>query len=122
VGAIYGRGYEVLRSHAALYVQATEVGGTHPALVEAMGSANAIIANDVPEHRETLGEAGRFYRGVDELSVAIAELLADEAATDALRVAAHRRAEERFGWESIVTDYERWFSQLIDGDKRAATG
>ena len=118
VGAIYGRGYEVLRSHAALYVQATEVGGTHPALVEAMGSANAIIANDVPEHRETLGDAGRFYRGVDELSVAITELLADDAATDALRVAAHRRAEERFGWESIVTDYERWFIQLIDRKSR----
>ena len=31
--------------------------------------------------------------------------------TDALREAAHRRAEVRFGWESIVRDYERWFSQ-----------
>ena len=38
VGAIYGAGYRVLRSHAAAYVQATEVGGTHPALVEAMGA------------------------------------------------------------------------------------
>jgi glycosyltransferase involved in cell wall biosynthesis len=119
VGAIYGPGYDVLRSHAALYVQATEVGGTHPALVEAMGFGNAIIANDVPEHRETLGEAGRFYRGVDELSDAIGELLADEVAADRLRAAAHQRAEERFGWDSIVTDYERWFTQLVHGDERA---
>ena len=68
VGAIYGDGYRVLRSHATAYVQATEVGGTHPALVEAMGAGNAILANDVPEHRETLGDAGRYYRGPDGLA------------------------------------------------------
>ena len=37
LGAVYGDGYRVLQSNAAVYVQATEVGGTHPALVEAMG-------------------------------------------------------------------------------------
>ena len=63
LGAIYGSGYRILRSHATAYVQATEVGGTHPALVEAMGFGNAIVANDVPEHRETLGDAGRYYNG-----------------------------------------------------------
>ncbi len=66
VGAIYGAGYRVLQSHAIAYVQATEVGGTHPALVEAMGAGNAILANDVPEHREILGDAGRSITGVAE--------------------------------------------------------
>jgi glycosyltransferase involved in cell wall biosynthesis len=32
-GGVYGRGYRQLQTHARLYVQATEVGGTHPALV-----------------------------------------------------------------------------------------
>jgi glycosyltransferase involved in cell wall biosynthesis len=36
-GAIYGDGYRQLLSHAAVYIQATEIGGTHPALVEACG-------------------------------------------------------------------------------------
>jgi len=36
-GAIYGIGYRELQSHAFAYIQATEVGGTHPALIEAMG-------------------------------------------------------------------------------------
>ena len=53
----------MLQSNALAYVQATEVGGTHPALVEAMGAGNAIVANDVPEHRETLGDAGLYYAG-----------------------------------------------------------
>ena len=40
LGAVYGRGYPVLQLERAAYVQATEVGGTHPALVEAMGHGN----------------------------------------------------------------------------------
>jgi len=36
-GAIYGDGYRELGSHCFAYIHATEVGGTHPALIEAMG-------------------------------------------------------------------------------------
>jgi hypothetical protein len=32
-GAIYGQGYHELLSHCFAYIHATEVGGTHPALV-----------------------------------------------------------------------------------------
>ena len=87
-GAIYGAGYQVLRSHATAYVQATEVGGTHPALVEAMGTGNAIVANDVPEHRETLGEAGRYYRGADGLAAELTRGAHDDVRADTMRSAA----------------------------------
>ncbi len=82
-GAIYGSGYKILRSHATAYVQATEVGGTHPALVEAMGFGNTILANEVPEHRETLGDAGLYYRGSDELAVQLQKVLDDPVARGA---------------------------------------
>ncbi len=42
-GAIYGEGYRQLQSHCAAYVQATEVGGTHPALIEAMGRGALVL-------------------------------------------------------------------------------
>jgi glycosyltransferase involved in cell wall biosynthesis len=115
VGAIYGDGYRALQSNAALYVQATEVGGTHPALVEAMGYGNAIVANDVPEHREVLGDAGRYYRGPVELAARLAELLADPSTVASLRVAARARASERYGWDGITDAYERWFETLRAG-------
>jgi glycosyltransferase involved in cell wall biosynthesis len=113
LGAIYGEGYRVLRSHASAYIQATEVGGTHPALVEAMGFGNAIIANDVPEHRETLGDAGWYYSGPDELGSRLQVLLDDSDARDGLRRAAHLRAAERFGWDAVTDAYEQWFKSLI---------
>lgn len=112
VGAIYGDGYRVLRSHARIWVQATEVGGTHPALVEAMGFGNAIVANDVPEHRETLGDAGRYYRGAAELAAALQDLLDHPAAIRRMRAEAHERARSRYGWDAITDAYETWLGGL----------
>jgi glycosyltransferase involved in cell wall biosynthesis len=115
LGAIYGSGYRILGSHATAYVQATEVGGTHPALVEAMGHRNAILANDVPEHRETLGDAGRYYRGAGELTVQLQALLDDPSLAEELRRRAHRRAGERYGWDAITDAYETWLRSLVVG-------
>jgi glycosyltransferase involved in cell wall biosynthesis len=114
-GAIYGGGYRALQSNAMAYIQATEVGGTHPALVEAMGYGNAILANDVPEHRETLGCAGRYYRGVADLTTKLADLMQDEEALDVLRNAAHERAREHYSWDAVSEAYEAWFCRLVRG-------
>lgn len=113
LGAIYGDGYRVLQSHATAYVQATEVGGTHPALVEAMGFGNAIVANDVPEHRETLGDAGRYYRGAEALAVELQAVLDDPDLASELRRRAHARAASVYGWDAIADAYEAWLMGLV---------
>lgn len=113
LGAIYGSGYRVLQSHAAVYVQATEVGGTHPALVEAMGHGAAILANDVPEHREVLGDAGRYYQGADRLRAALQTMLDEPAALDGLRKASRERARQTYSWDAVTAAYEAWFKSLI---------
>jgi glycosyltransferase involved in cell wall biosynthesis len=115
LGAVYGSGYQILRSHAAAYVQATEVGGTHPALVEAMGFGNAIVANDVPEHRETLGDAGLYYRGPAELATALQAVLTDPKAARDLAERAHQRATSIYGWDAVTDDYESWLTALTEG-------
>jgi len=112
LGAHYGHAYKVLRSHAAAYVQATEVGGTHPALVEAMGYGNVICANDVPEHREVLGGAALYYNGTFELTAALQNVLDDKGVSDGLRVAAAERARDHYSWDTVATDYEAWLTQL----------
>jgi exopolysaccharide biosynthesis WecB/TagA/CpsF family protein len=112
LGAVYGNGYQVLRSHATAYVQATEVGGTHPALVEAMGFGNVVLANDVPEHRETLGDAGLYYRGPAELAAKLQLVLDDKALSGDLRARAHDRARNMFSWDAISDAYESWLVGL----------
>jgi glycosyltransferase involved in cell wall biosynthesis len=114
LGGVYGRGYRALQSGAAVYVQATEVGGTHPALVEAMGFGNAIVANDVPEHREVLGDAGLYYRSSAELATHLATLLADDALVESLRARARARAASTYGWDAITDAYAGWLKGLIE--------
>ena len=112
LGAVYGIGYQVLRSHATAYVQATEVGGTHPALVEAMGFGNVILANDVPEHHETLDDAGLYYHGSTELAAKLQTVLDDKALAEDLRRRAHDRALRLYSWDAISDAYETWLMGL----------
>lgn len=109
-GYVFGEGYDELRRHAACYVQATEVGGTHPALLEAMAASLPVVANDIPEHREVLGDTGWYYARNDasQLAVLLREVLAPEAAAEraARAQAACERVRARYDWEGVVDAYE----------------
>ncbi len=114
-GAIYGEGYRELLGNAFCYIHATEVGGTHPALIEAMGQARLIIANGTPENEEVLGNAGLVYKknNVDDLARLLQELIDCPAGHEHLREAALDRARLEYSWDNIVTKYERLFGSLI---------
>jgi len=114
-GYVFGDGYVELQSNTLAYVQATEVGGTHPALVEAMGRGAAIIANDVPEHREVLADTGRYYarNDADALAAAITNLVADPHERDRLGAAARDRARALYSWDRVADEYEQLFHGLI---------
>ena len=94
-GGVYGDGYRELQCHALAYVQATEVGGTHPALVEAMGFGNCVLAHDTPEHREVLGDAGLFFDAhrPETLAALLDRIVADPALVE--RPARPRRGPRR---------------------------
>jgi glycosyltransferase involved in cell wall biosynthesis len=113
-GYIFGSGYGELQSNAMLYVQATEVGGTHPALVEAMARGATIVANDVPEHREVLADAGAYYdrNDPDALAARLRELAADPDARATLATAAATRARAEFSWDRVTDEYESLFRSL----------
>jgi len=119
-GSVYGVGYLGLRSHAYAYIQATEVGGTHPALLEAMGSGNCVLARDTPEHREVLGDAGRYYDSVDGLTSRMREVLAAPDLVEACRIAAEARVRALYSWDRITDEYERLFVRMTDRLRRGA--
>ncbi len=107
-GAIYGEGYRALLANAAAYVHATEVGGTHPALVEAMGFGRPVLVHDTPENREVAGEAALYWDARDPATLAalLAALLPDAARRAALGAAARRRASSRYRWDDVADAYE----------------
>jgi glycosyltransferase involved in cell wall biosynthesis len=112
-GAIYGQGYHELQSHCFAYIHATEVGGTHPALIEAMGRGALTLYLETPENAEVAGGAGiPFTR--ENLADCLREALAlPEAKRESLRTAAMERVRERYSWERVTDAYERLLGNLI---------
>jgi glycosyltransferase involved in cell wall biosynthesis len=114
-GYVFGRGYQELQSHAYFYVQATEVGGTHPALLEAMGYGNCVLANDVPEHKEVLGKAGIMFstRKTNDLSDKMNFLISNPDVVDRHRQLCRERILENYTWNRIIKQYESLFLKMM---------
>ncbi len=93
----------------AAYVHATEVGGTHPALVEAMGFGRPLAVHDTSENREVAGEAAVYFtaRMPATLARALATLLSDSAERIRRGHLAAERARARYRWADVTDAYER---------------
>ena len=113
-GALYGPAYRTLQRNALLYIQATEVGGTHPALIEAMGSGGCVLAHETPENREVGGDSVGYFRlrPVETLSEAVRDLLDDSTRRETIRDRARHRAAERYSWAAVTDAYERLFREV----------
>jgi glycosyltransferase involved in cell wall biosynthesis len=116
-GALYGRDYRQLQHHALAYVHATEVGGTHPALVEAMGYGNCVVVNDTPENREVAGDAGLYFDAArpSTLTPILGQLLEEPALVAEHGRRAADRAAERYSWDTIASQYDEVFRRLTRG-------
>jgi glycosyltransferase involved in cell wall biosynthesis len=113
LGFVFGEGYRALQQNAYAYVQATEVGGTHPALLEGMASGNYVIANGTPENREVVGDAGVCYEGVGQLRHALQDVLDNPSQRAILQTKAMERVDQLYGWETIADRYEQLFESML---------
>jgi glycosyltransferase involved in cell wall biosynthesis len=111
-GAIYGEGYRELQSHSFAYIHATEVGGTHPALIEAMGRGALVLYRDTPENAEVAGDTGIPFNGQDLPAKLQAVLALPEESRAELGLRAMERARERYSWDAVTSAYERLLGSL----------
>ncbi len=109
-GYQFGDAYRELARHASLFVVPTEVGGTHPVIVEAMAAGNCLVVNDHPPNLEVIGDAGVAYpaqEGAVGLRRVLARLLADPALVQCYREAAAARARALYSWDAVTDAYEQ---------------
>jgi glycosyltransferase involved in cell wall biosynthesis len=111
-GAIYGEGYGELGSHCFAYIHATEVGGTHPALIEAMGRGALTLYLDTPENAEVAGGAGLPFRRDNLIQVLERVLTMPEAERETLRSQARERVRTRYSWDAVTDAYEKLLTRL----------
>jgi glycosyltransferase involved in cell wall biosynthesis len=115
-GGVYGDGYAQLQQNAYAFVLPDEVGGTHPALVEAMGFGNCVLVNDTPSNLEVIENAGISYRGrqgISDLQSKLQMLEESPALVEHCREKARVRAQTHYRWDDVVNKHAKLYRALI---------
>jgi glycosyltransferase involved in cell wall biosynthesis len=100
--------------NAGVYFHGHSVGGTNPALVQAMVCGAPVVARDTVYNREVLGAAGVFVAPEpDEIARAVTDLLDDSARRADLGEAARRRARRYYAWSDVCAAYETQLRDLL---------
>lgn len=103
-----------LWQHAGVYFHGHSVGGTNPALVQAMAAGAPTVARDTPYNREVLGDAGVFALPTAESIIdAVSPLMADSVAQQSLSMRAVERAAIEYSWLSVCERYENALLDLM---------
>lgn len=111
-GFVFGQDYRALQQNAYCYVHATEVGGTHPALLEAMGFGNCVLTLSAPENIEAVGDAGITYADENDLAEKLQRVLRDGSLVHSYRNRAQARVQEMYDWNYVVDRYEDLFARM----------
>ncbi|MDQ3770415.1 MAG: glycosyltransferase [Actinomycetota bacterium] len=114
-GYVFGPGYWELQRNAYVFCAPTEVGGTHPVILEAMAAGNCVLVNDHTPNVETVGDAGVTFsgeEGVPSLVAQLERLLGDPDTVEGLRGRARERAR-RYSWEAVTDQYEELLRRAV---------
>jgi glycosyltransferase involved in cell wall biosynthesis len=115
-GYVFGRGYWELQRHAYLFCAPTEVGGTHPVILEALAAGNCVLVNDHKPNAETVGDAGIYFsgrEGVDDLTRQLQRLVAEPSIVDEYRAKALARSR-LYSWEAVTDQYEQLLRRVCE--------
>jgi glycosyltransferase involved in cell wall biosynthesis len=103
-----------LWQHAGVYFHGHSVGGTNPALVQAMAAGAPVLARDTVYNREVLGPEGNFVAAEpEEISKRVLQLMGDPANLNVTASANLERARQYYSWESVCDAYERELRSLL---------
>ena len=97
-----------LWQHSGAYFHGHSVGGTNPALVQAMSSGAPIIARDTVFNREVLGSTGIFTKpDSGSIKLAIQELMSNPLLQGDMANSSRARAQLEYDWLQICSQYEK---------------
>ena len=109
LGGVYRPGHlHKLLEGCYFYVHGHEVGGTNPALLQAMGCGCCVLALETVFNLETVGETGLFFAKDEQALVhKMQYLLASPEVVRYYRTAAPERIKKFYSWEKVVEEYEK---------------
>ncbi len=114
-GYVEGKKLAELFSHAAIYVQPSEVEGLSIALLEAMGYGICCLASDIPENKEAIGDTGFTFRSKDigDLKAKLEFLLLNPEPCAVMGALGRARVREYYSWDGIAAEFEGLYRSLV---------
>ena len=111
---IFGNKFKTILKNCLFYVQPSEVEGTSPMLLTAMGYGKCVIVNGIPENISTIGEAGVFFEknDVDDLKSKIELLLNNRSLVENYGKKALKRVMDNYSWDKIANNYKKIYKNL----------
>ena len=111
-----------LWQHAGVYFHGHSVGGTNPALVQAMAAGAPVVARDTVYNREVLGSSAILTppTAVDIFRT-VAATMEDSELREASSLENVARARSFYSWNGVNAHYERALLDLIPASRRTAT-
>lgn len=110
--------------HCAGYIHGHMVGGTNPALLEALAAGAAVLAFDSPFNREVIGDQDHeriLFTNAAELTARLSELLGSEELRRRLGRRNQERVRARYSWSQACDSYLGLLEQLNhNGPRRGA--
>lgn len=113
-GFVFGSDYKTLQQNAFAYIHATEVGGTHPALIEAMGFGNCVLCLSTVENHEVAGDAAIFFKNAEEIAAHSQDIANEPSNVENYRERARVRARTNYSWDAVTDEYEKLFKSLAN--------
>lgn len=108
-----------LWQHAGVYFHGHSVGGTNPALVQAMAAGAPILARDTIYNREVLGDDGVFVEpDAEDIGKAVLRMMDHRPFRDELSALNVARANQHYSWDKVVVDYDRALRAVMNGGAR----
>jgi len=113
-GAQNGKVLSQLFSNAYLVVQPSESEGLSIVILEAMGYGKAVVASDIEENKEPLGEHGVYFKNknTSSLRICLENLLNQQALVLELGEKNKERANAEFDWREIAKKTEEVYKSI----------
>jgi glycosyltransferase involved in cell wall biosynthesis len=102
-----------LWQNCGTYFHGHSVGGTNPALVQAMALGAPTVARDTIYNREVLGPQGEFCAPTpSDIVESVTALMSDPSAQERARANGLSRAQDEYTWDSVCARYLAQLEQL----------
>lgn len=110
-----------LWAHAGVYFHGHTVGGTNPALVQAMACGTPVVARDTIYNREVLGSAGTYVGpNPGEITRAVISMLDAPESASRRGSAARDRVARYYSWDSVCEAYEAVLEHALGIRRRSS--